>query len=529
MEEGTEGSDFAREPIRYAQAGSTNIAYQAFGTGPPTVVAIPPMAQNVELGWGWPGVRTMLERFGSFCRYVHFDKRGTGASDRSVSVAEIDQRVDDLRAVMDHAEIDRAFLFGTSEGGPMTLLYAATYPDRVDGIVLEGSGARLIDRYGTSDDSADPMPQHDRQEAVLEFVERWGTPETTTPELFAPSLVNDPEFRRWHASYERQSASRDTILTLMLMNGMMDARAVLPKITVPVLLTHRVGDPIVPIRFARETASALPNARLVEFPGADHFTYAASLHEVMDEIERFVTGTVSTSPRTPTAPRQRPHVEVTTLGRFAVTVNGQEVPESEWGSRRARKLLKRLLVAEGWPVTRDELCDLLWPDEPDHDRLRPRLSVQLSTVRRILDGGVLADRSTIRLDVDHVQCDLVRFNRLTDHEAIVDAYGGDLLPDDRYDDWAEPPRAAARNRFLAAAHQLIDHRLASDDFHAAIEIGTRVLAVDPHDHDGHRAVIVGLHASGSHGAARDAHAAYTARMAELGVDAEPIDAFLAGT
>lgn len=528
MRAGTDDDDFASAPVLFARAGTTNIAYQAFGTGPPTVVAVPPMAQNVEHGWGWPAIRAMLERFGSFCRYVHFDKRGTGASDRSVSVAEIDQRVDDLRAVMDHAEIGRAFLFGTSEGGPMSLLYAATYPDRVAGIVLDGSGARLVDNSLAARLEGDdpPVAGDDREAAMLMFADRWGTADTLTPDLFAPSLAADPEFRQWHERYERQAASRDAILTLLRMNGLMDARAVLPDITVPVLMLHRVDDPIVPIRFAREAAAELPNARLVELPGADHFTYAADLPTIMDEIEQFVTGSISASPPTSRSLRPRPHVEVTTLGRFAVTVDGEEVAASAWGSRRARQLLKRLVVAEGWPVTRDELCDLLWPDEPDHERLRPRLSVQLSTVRRILDGGVIADRSTIRLDIDHVHCDLVEFSRQTDDRAIVESYRGDLLPDDQFEDWVEAPRAAARSRFLAAARRSVDQLLVEQQHDDAVELGMRVLTIDPHDLVGHRAVIVGLSATGSHGAAREAYDAYATRMRELGVDPDPFEAFV---
>ena len=509
MAAGPEGNGFAAAPIRFAQAGTTSIAYQMFGAGPPTVVAVPPMAQNVEHCWGWPGIRSMLERFGSFCRYVHFDKRGTGASDRSVSLPEVDQRVDDLRAVMDDADIDRAFLFGTSEGGPMTLLYAATYPDRVAGVVLEGSGARLIDR------DTPPPPDDERTASVLRFADLWGTPDTLTPELFAPSLVDDPAFRAWHAGYERQSASRESILTLMRMNGLMDAREVLPRISVPVLLVHRVDDPVVSIRFARETAAALPDARLVELPGADHFTYAADVDTIMGEIEHFVTGTVSTAP---TAARRRPQVAVTTLGRFAVFVDGAEVAPAAWGSRRARQLLKRLVVAEGGPVSRDELCDLLWPDEPDHDRLRPRLSVQLSTVRRILDGGVIADRSAIRLDVDHVRSDLVAFKQLTDDRAIVDAYAGELLPDDVYDDWADPPRTAARVRFLAAAHRQLDRAVLAGEHLVVVELATRILDVDPYDDAAHRATVAGLYANGSRGAAQAAYASYANRMAQLGVE-----------
>ena len=129
--------------VEFAPARGGRIAYQVFGTGSENVVAIPPAAQNIELGWERPEIRAMLERFGTFARYLHFDKRGTGSSDRTTVVPGIDERVDDLRAVMDHAGVDRAHLFAQSEGGPMTLLFAATYPHRVESVILFGSGARI--------------------------------------------------------------------------------------------------------------------------------------------------------------------------------------------------------------------------------------------------------------------------------------------------------------------------------------------------------------------------------------------------
>lgn len=501
--------------VRYAKAGDTHIAYQLFGDGDATIVAVPPMAQNVELAWEWPAIRHMLEGFASFSRYLHFDKRGTGASDRTLPVPEIDQRVDDLVAVMDDAGIDRGYLFGVSEGGPMALLFAATYPDRVDGIVLEGSGARLLDRDAvigaTSEDEAA------RLERFQYFSEVWGTPNSITVDIFAPSLAGDPEFRRWHERYERQAASREAIMTLLLMNGLMDAREVLPSIEAPVLLLHRVDDPVVSIRFAREAEAALPNARLVELPGVDHFTYAADVDAVLVEIERFVTGAV----RHDRTPIRRPTVSVTTLGRFAVAIDGVEVADGEWGSRLARQLLKRLAVARGWPVTREELIDLLWPGEVDHERLRSRLSVQLSTVRRILHGGVLADRTSVRLDLHHVELDLVRFDGLTADGDLLAAYGGELLPDDRYEDWAGPPRAELHARFTAAAHRLLDAALAHGEHAATVELAVRVLAADPYDERAHHSVIRAAHAQGGRPRSLDAYEQYRQRMIELGV--EPLD------
>lgn len=136
--------DMQIPPIHFDPARGARIAYQVFGDGPATVVSTPPMAQNIEMAWERPEIRHMFDRFAEFCRFVHFDKRGTGSSDRRSHVAGIDERVDDLRAVMDHAAVDRARLFANSEGGPMAILFAATYPDRVDSLTLWGSGPSMM-------------------------------------------------------------------------------------------------------------------------------------------------------------------------------------------------------------------------------------------------------------------------------------------------------------------------------------------------------------------------------------------------
>lgn len=496
-------------PVRFARSNGSDIAYQVFGSGP-ALVAIPPAAQNIELAWEWPAIRAMLERFASFSRYLHFDKRGTGASDRTVPVPEMDQRVDDLRAVMDDAGIERAHLFGTSEGGPMTLMFAATYPDRVAGLVFEGSGARL----GDVDEPMNP----ERRDQMLRWVDGWGRPGSTTADLFAPSLADDEAYRTWHERYERHSASQDGLRQILHLNAFMDAREVLPLIDAPALVLHRTDDAVVPVRFARELAAGLPNARLVESPGRDHYTYAGDVESVLAEIERFVTGQVVSR-----TPLRRRRVEIETLGRFRVLVDGDEVEPAAWGSRRARQLLKRLVVARGWPVTRDELTDMLWPEESDEGRLRPRLSVQLSAVRRILGGGVIADRSSVRLDLDALDVDLVRFHAAADDRSIVTSYGGELLPEDRYEDWLQGPRTEALVRFAAAAERLLT---AGGDSAESVALATSVLAADPYHDAAHRALIRAHVAAGSLAAAASAHADYERRMAELDVQTDAIATFL---
>ena len=282
----------------------------------------------------------------------------------------------------------------------------------------------------------------------------------------------------------------------------MDVREVLPTLDVPTLVLHRTDDRIVPVEYGREVAAAIPGARIVELTGDDHFAYAGDVDEWMDEFERFVTGSVQ--PRND-APVVEHRVRIVTMGRFAVEVDGDDIPASAWGSRRARQLCKRLVAARGWPVTRDELIDMLWPDEADMAKLSARLSVQLSGVRRILGGGVIADRQSVRLDLDEVSTDLEAFHQATDDAAIVAAYTGEFLPEDRYDDWTSGVRDEARSRFVAAARRLAHRSTEAGDHLRAATLARRLIEVDRYDEDAHRHLVDSLTAAGQPGDARRAH------------------------
>jgi pimeloyl-ACP methyl ester carboxylesterase/DNA-binding SARP family transcriptional activator len=496
-------------PIHFAPARGARIAYQVFGDGPATIVAIPPTAQNIEIAWERPEIRRMFERFASFSRYLHFDKRGTGASDRRSRVPGIDERVDDLRAVMDHAEIERAHLFVASEGGPMAILFAATYPERAASLTLWGSGASMLPPEMSEEEIARQREGHERYARV------WGTPESPVVDGFAPSLAGDQSFRSWHQRYERQAATTDSLLELLELTFEMDVREVLPKLDLPTLVFHRTEDRIIPIAFGRELAAKIPGARLVELAGNDHFPYAGDLDTWMTEMERFLTGEVK--PR-PSRPSDSPMVRITTLGRFGVVVDGAEVPASAWGSRRARQLCKRLVAARGWPVTRDELIDMLWPDEFDRQKLGARLSVQLSAVRRVLGGGVIADRQTVSLNLDEVSTDLETFRNAGDDRTIVAAYTGDFLPEDVYEDWSAAIRDEVRSVFLLAARRLAEQEMQNKRFDRAIDLGRRLLDLDRYDESAHELVVTALLESGEPGEARRAHQAWADAMDELDIE-----------
>ncbi len=495
-------------PVHFAPARGARLAYQVWGEGTESIVAIPPLAQNIEAAWEWPDIRHMLERFGTFSRYLHFDKRGTGASDRTSRMPGIDERVDDLRAVMDHAGVDRAHLFAQSDGGPMAILFAATYPHRVASLILCGTGATL----------RPPWPEEERIARRERQVAEWGTPQSRIVDGFAPSLAANQKFRSWHQRYERMCAGADSLRELLDLSAQMDVTEVLPQLDVPTLVVHRKGDLIVPVDRGRELAATIPGARLLELEGEDHFPFVGDVDAWMTEVERFVTGELR--PR-PTPASEPSTVRIVTLGRFAVEIDGEEVPTSVWGSRRARQLCKRLVAARGWPVTRDELIDILWPGESDMTRLGARLSVQLSAVRRLLGGGVAADRESVRLDLDNVTTDLEDFHRALDDAAVVAAYTGEFLPEDVYEDWSAPTRDEARTRFVAAARRLADRERDMANPLRAAELYRRIVAVDRFDDHAHRSLVAALAEAGEHGEARRAHAAWAEAMAELDVVVEP--------
>jgi pimeloyl-ACP methyl ester carboxylesterase len=271
--------------IRYAESDGLQIAYEVFGEGPRDLVLVHGWVTNLELIWGHPRVARALERLGSFCRVLNFDKRGTGLSDRVPlhRLPTLEERMDDVRAVMDAVGCERAVLFGHSEGGPMSVLFAAAYPERVEGLVLYGTFAM---RRWHEDYPWAPTPE-ERERHVRAVREGWGGI-VHLPEL-APGVMNDEEFREWWARYLRSSASPAAAAALTSMNSDADVRAVLPTIHVPTLVVHRTGDRRTDVRGARWMAEQIPGARYVELPGEDHLIWADP-DPILDQVEEFVTG-----------------------------------------------------------------------------------------------------------------------------------------------------------------------------------------------------------------------------------------------
>ena len=278
------GSDIPN--TRFARSGDAHIAYQVVGDGPIDVVYVQGFVSNIELNWQEPSYARFLSRIASFARLITFDKRGTGLSDRVPEdrLPTLEQRMDDVRAVMDAVGSERAALFAVSEGGPMCFLFAATYPERTSSLVIYGS-------YSHSD----AAPEYDwthSEEARADFrrtlEENWGGPFGLAER--APSKVSDEAFTRWWSTLLRQSASPKAALSLIEMNAQIDVRPVLPSVRVPTLILHRIGDRAMKTEEARYLAEHVDGARLQLLDGDDHLPWVGDTEPILDAMHEFLVG-----------------------------------------------------------------------------------------------------------------------------------------------------------------------------------------------------------------------------------------------
>jgi class 3 adenylate cyclase len=269
---------------QYAKSGGVNIAYQVVGEGPVDLVYVPGWVSHVELAWELPDLAHGFERLASFSRLILFDKRGTGMSDPvpENELPPLEQRMDDVRAVMDAVGSERAAIFGASEGGNMSMLFAASYPERTAALATFGSTAKRI----RSDDYP-WAPTLKAREAAFVYVEQNWTTGLGWEEM-APSL--EPARLAELGRYYRRCASPGAAVALMRMNTYVDVRAVLPSIRVPTVVMHRADDRDANVEEGRYIASQILRARFVEFPGADHAWWTQDRDAVLDEIEELVTG-----------------------------------------------------------------------------------------------------------------------------------------------------------------------------------------------------------------------------------------------
>lgn len=271
------------ERTKYARSGDVSIAYQVVGDGPP-LVFVPGWISHLEYMWEDPTMAPVLRRLASFCRLILLDRRGTGLSDRDIGLPSIEQRMDDVRAVLDAAGVERAALFGVSEGGPMCTTFAATYPARTTALVLYGTFARI--------EAADDYPVGLAPAGIDRFIaqmhERWG--EGVSAQMFAPSRAHDDAFRAAWGRLERVSVSPAGIRRMLGILRSTDVRHILPVVRVPTLVLHREGDRAIPIAMGRYLADRIPGARFVALPGDDHAPQAGDADALLGEVEEFVTG-----------------------------------------------------------------------------------------------------------------------------------------------------------------------------------------------------------------------------------------------
>jgi class 3 adenylate cyclase len=271
--------------VLYARSGSLSIAYQVLGHGPPDVVFIPGFISHLELNWESPLYRPLMERVSRFARLVILDKRGTGLSDRSLGTGAVDDRMDDVRAVMDAAGVERAAVFAVSEGGPLAMTFAATYPERVSALALYGTFARC-----TPDTDYPVGVPWELVEAFPGALEQaWGTGRALRYVLqHAPET---PETDAFLARFERNSCTPPAVADIMRNNISIDVRPILPFISRPTLVMHTTHDPLVPVDAGRWLAGAIEGARFVEMPGDFHVSWRPEdFTPVLDALEEFVVG-----------------------------------------------------------------------------------------------------------------------------------------------------------------------------------------------------------------------------------------------
>jgi class 3 adenylate cyclase len=269
---------------RYAKSGDTYIAYQVMGEGPFDLVLVPGFISHLDMQLEMPLTASFFARLASFCRLIRFDKRGTGLSDRVSAIPTLEERMDDVRAVMDAAGSTRAALLGFSEGGPMSIVFAATYPQRTSALILYGAFAREAwapdNPWGTTDEQL--------AASLKSREENWGQGKSV--DRFSPSLAGDEELRKFTGRLERASASLGAALTLIRMSQGIDVRHVLPTVGVPTLVLHRTGDLPVNVENGRYLARHIKGAKYVEFPGIDHNPWVGDANSILGEIEAFLTG-----------------------------------------------------------------------------------------------------------------------------------------------------------------------------------------------------------------------------------------------
>ena len=310
--------------INYARNGEVHLAYQTAGAGPPDIVFIWGPFSNIEIVWEHPPARRFLERLASMGRLIHFDRRGTGLSDRPGTIPTLEQQMDDVVAVLDAVGSERAVLMGGGDAGTMTMLFAATHPERTSALVLSDARVRIT----ASEDFPWAITAERWADLRTTIASGWGC--GISQVAAGPSSLGDETARRFWARLERQSLAPGAVLAMFDMLAEADVRPVLPTIQVPTLILHRTGDLFSPVEQGRYLAERIPGSRLVELPGEDHAGWEGDTESGNDEIEEFVTGH---------RPVREPDRVLATV--LFTDIVGSTERARELGDRRWREVLDR--------------------------------------------------------------------------------------------------------------------------------------------------------------------------------------------
>jgi pimeloyl-ACP methyl ester carboxylesterase/class 3 adenylate cyclase len=319
---------------RYAKSGDLRIAYQVHGDGPLDLVFAPGYLSHLEQNQWWPEYAGFFAKLASFSRLIVFDRRGTGLSDRILALGSFEELMDDIRVVLDAVGSDRAALFGGAEGGPMCILFAATFPERTSALVLGASYARR--RWAP--DYPWGLDEEAQQRILDGYEERWGRIGFGARAI-APTLADDERFQTWYAQAQRFSGTPASAREWFRITMDIDVRDVLPAIRVPTLVIHRSGDRVIPVESGRFLAKHIPDSKLVELPGQDHFPFVGDFDAGIDEIEEFLTGSRR---------RRQPDRVLATV--LFTDIVGSTARAADLGDRRWTELL-----AEHHRVVRAEL------------------------------------------------------------------------------------------------------------------------------------------------------------------------------
>ena len=312
---------------RYATSGDARIAYQVVGNGPLDLVFVPGFISNLDVQWEDPGFAHLMKRLGGFTRLIMFDKRGTGLSDRvdAHHLPSLETRMDDVRAVLDAVGSEQAVLVGVSEGGPLSMLFAATHPERTQALVLVGAEVK----EETTDDWPWGEATREEHEATMARVpELWGAGGRGSV-LFFPDDPDAEASNSWFARLQTASATPQDAVAFMDMGMEIDVRDVAPSIRVPTLILHRVEDPVCHVEAARFLAANIPSARYVELPGSVHIPWASGGDDILDEIREFLTGA-----------REAPEPSRVLATVLFTDIVGSTERATELGDRRWREALE---------------------------------------------------------------------------------------------------------------------------------------------------------------------------------------------